>query len=75
MVEWHIELTLSVCVCFVCVCFGLCDSEYVRPITSSCMIGFENNLAQMVIKTRRCIMNKNPVARSKINGIVKIRCP
>ena len=38
----------------------------VRPLTSSCMVGFENYLAQMVITTRQNVMCKNYVARSKV---------
>ena len=39
---------------------------HVRTITLSCMVGFENNLVQMVILTKQCVMNKNHVARSII---------
>ena len=38
---------------------------YVKPIALSCMVGFENNLAQMVIMIRQCDLYKNHVARSK----------
>ena len=38
----------------------------VRPITSSCIVGFENYLAEMIILTRRCVAYKNHVPRSKI---------
>ena len=38
----------------------------VRPIILSCIVGLENNLAQLVIMTRRCVANKNHVARSKV---------
>ena len=38
----------------------------VRPITSSCMVGFKNCLAQIIIKTRRCVACKNYVARSTV---------
>ena len=37
----------------------------VLPITSSCMVGFQNVLAEIIITTRRCIGSKNHVARSK----------
>ena len=65
MAEGHIEFTLSVCVCFfVCVCFHLFICVFknpVWPISSFCMIGFENKLtlAKMIIMTRGCVANKN----------------
>ena len=65
MAEGHIEFTLSLCVC-VCV-FQI----RVPPITSLCMVGLKkNNLAQMIIKTRRCVTSKNHVARSKVKVTV-----
>ena len=39
---------------------------HVRTITLSCMVRFENNLVQMIIMTKHCVMNKNHVSRSKI---------
>ena len=39
---------------------------YVRTIFLSCMVGFENNLVQMIILTKQCVMNKNHVVRSKV---------
>ena len=38
--------------------------NHVRPLTSSCMVGFENYLVQMIIMTR-CIACKNHASRSK----------
>ena len=38
----------------------------VRTITLSCMVGFENNLLQMIMMTKQCVMNKNHVVRSKV---------
>ena len=32
---------------------------HVQPITSSCMVGFENFLAEMIITTRHCVAYKN----------------
>ena len=64
MAEGHIEFTLCVCVC-VCV-----SQVRVRPITSLCMVGFKNNLAQMIIKTRRGVACKNHVARLKVKVTV-----
>ena len=54
MVEGLIEFTLSM---FVCVC--LCVFSFVCSRISSCMVGFENNLAQVIIMTRRSVANKN----------------
>ena len=45
MAEGHIEFTLSVCVCV------RLFQILVRLVTSLCMVGFKNNLAQMIIKT------------------------
>ena len=50
------QLSLKVCV------FQI----HVQPITSSCMVGFENYLAEMIIMTRQCVLYKNHVARSKV---------
>ena len=38
----------------------------VRTITLSCMVGFENNLIQMIIMTKQYVMNKNHVSRSEV---------
>ena len=64
------KFTLCVCVC-VCVCVRACVFQIrVRPITSFCMVGFKNHLVQMIIKTRRCVVRKNHVARSKVKVTV-----
>ena len=39
---------------------------HVRPITSSCMMGFENYLAQILIKTRQYIAFKNNATSLKV---------
>ena len=39
------------------------------PITWSSMLGFINNVAQLIIMTRGCVANKNDVARSKFKVI------
>ena len=39
---------------------------HVRPITSSCIVGFENYFAESISVTRRCVACKNPVPRSKV---------
>ena len=41
----------------------------VGPIRSSCMMGFKNYLAEMIIMTRQCVACKNHVARSKVKVI------
>ena len=46
-----------------------CIHIRVLPITSSCMVGFENYMSQMIITTRRCVACKNHVARSKKNNV------
>ena len=43
---------------------------HVRTITVSCMVGFENNLVQMIIMTKQCVMNMNHVVRSKVSFTV-----
>ena len=64
MAEGHTEFTLSV---YVCICVCVCVFQVlVRPITSLCKVEFKNHLAQRIIKTRRCVAYKNPVARSKV---------
>ena len=65
MAKGHIEFTLSVCVCD-CV-----FQNRVRAITKPYMMGFENNLAHMIIMTRQCVANKNHVARSKVKVTVR----
>ena len=60
----HTHICPRVCVC-VCV-----FQNRVRAITKPYIMGFENNLAQMIIMTRRCVANKNHVARSKVKVTV-----
>ena len=62
MAEGHIESYLSVCVCLF--------QNRVRAIALPYMMELENNLAQMIIMTRRCVANKNHVARSKVKVTV-----
>ena len=52
MEEGHIEFTLSV---FVCVCVF---QNRVRAITKPYIMGFDNNLAQMIIMTKQCVAKK-----------------
>ena len=42
----------------------------VQPVTLSRM-GFENNLAQMSIMTKQCVLNENHVTRSKVMVTVR----
>ena len=70
MAEGHIEFTLFMSV-FVCVFICMYQNR-VRTITSSPMVQFENNLAQIIIMTRQCVVNKNHVTRSKIKVTVCI---
>ena len=37
------------------------------------MVGFENNLAQIIIMIRRCVANKNHVASLKVKVTVRSR--
>ena len=46
-------------------------SNRVRPITSSCIVGFEQYLADMII-TRQSVACKNHVARSKVKVTIGI---
>ena len=39
---------------------------YDRTIFLSCMVGFENNIVQMIIMIKQCVMNKNHVIRSEV---------
>ena len=36
---------------------------HVRHITLLCIVGFENNFAQMIIMIRQCVANKSRVGR------------
>ena len=42
----------------------------VRPITVLCVVGFKNNLAQVIIMTRQCVANKIHFARGKVKVTV-----
>ena len=67
MAEGHIEFTMSVCV-YVCVCVF---QKRVRAITLPYMMGFKNDLSQIIIMTRQCVANKNHVARTKVKVTVR----
>ena len=60
MAKGHIEFTMCVSVFLI----------RVRPITSLCMVGFKNYLAQMINKIRRCVARKNYVTRSRFKVTV-----
>ena len=64
MAEGHIEFTLCLCVCVF--------QNRVRAITKPCIMGFENNLARMIIMTRRYVANKNHVAKLKVKVTVAL---
>ena len=55
MAEGHIEFTLSMCVC-VCVC--VCFPELCPDHNLTIHDGIENDLAQMIIMTRRCVRTR-----------------
>ena len=46
------------------------ETVCVRPITLLCVVGFKNNLAQIIIMTRGCVAKKNHIARSKVKVTV-----
>ena len=74
MVERHNRVDpVHVCVCLYVFLFVLCVFQNcVRPITSSCMVGFENYLAQMISKIKQCVPCMNHVTRSKVKVTVHI---
>ena len=52
--------------------FTVCTlASHVQLIISSCMMGFENHLAQMIIKPTPCVLCKNHVASSKFRFKVR----
>ena len=59
MVEGHIFYPVHLCVC-ICV-----SQNRVRPIALSCMVRFENNLVQMIVMTRQCVVNKIMLLRQR----------
>ena len=61
MAEGHRVLPVRVCVCV---------PESCLTHILSCIVGFENNLAQMIIMTRQCVACKNQVDRSKVKVTV-----
>ena len=70
MGKGHIEFTLSVRMCMFYCLFVCMFQNCVQPITSLCMVESENFLAQMILKTRLCVMCKNHVARLKVKVTV-----
>ena len=53
----------KVTVCTKTLCIDSVKPVRVRPIKMLCIVGFENNLAQIIIMTRQCVVKKNHVAR------------
>ena len=41
--------------------------DYVRTITLSCMVGFENSLVQMIIMAKQRVVNKVHVATHSLH--------
>ena len=64
MAVGHIESYLSVCVC---VCFRLCVPESCPAHDFVLLVGFGNNLAQMIIITRHCVACKNRVEQGQMS--------
>ena len=65
--EHVVKSKVYVTVCTLCIDFSKTCS--CLPITRSSMLGFKNNVAQMIIMTRGCVGNKNYVANSKFKVI------
>ena len=42
-----------------------------QPIILSCMVGFVNNLVQMIVMTRGCVASENHVTKSKVQVTVR----
>ena len=43
-----------------------------ETVTLSCMVGFENDLTQMIIMARRCVTNKIHMARSEVKVTIRV---
>ena len=54
-----------VAVCTLTLCINFSETCSCLPITWSSMLGFINNVAQMIIMTRGCVADKNHVTSSK----------
>ena len=50
-------------------CIDFSETRSCLPITWSSILGFINNVAQMLIMTRRCVANKTYVTSSKFKVI------
>ena len=49
----HVDRSkVKVTVCTLTLCIGFTETVRVRPIFLSCMVGFENNMAEVIIMTR-----------------------
>ena len=64
MADGHIEFTLSMCV------ISFVVQNPVQPIMLSCMVGFENNVAQMIIMTRM-LQEQEPCCWVKGQGHIR----
>ena len=58
-----------VTVCTLTLCIHYSETCLCLPITWSSMLGFINNVAQMIIMIRGCVANKNHVASSMFKVI------
>ena len=61
------QVYLTVCNKTLCIYFS--ETCSCLPITWSSMLGFINNVAQIIFMTRRCIANKSHVANLKFKVI------
>ena len=63
------RLKICVTVCTLTLCIDFSETCSRLPITRSSMLGFINNVAQMIIITRGCVANKIHVSSSKFKVI------
>ena len=61
------KVYITLCIYTLCIDFN--ETCLCLPITWSSMLGFINNVAQMIIMTRGSVANKNHVASSKFKVI------
>ena len=72
-VVWFIDYAK---VCTETLCIHFSETCSVLPVTWSSMLGFKNDVAQMIIITRGCVASKNHLASSKFKVIDHIKlCP
>ena len=63
------RLKVYVTVCTTTLCIDFSETCSFLPITWSSILGFINNVAQMIIMTNECVANINHVASSKVKVI------